>query len=444
MTRIEIIGAGLAGAEAAYQASKSGAEVVLYEMRPAKLTPAHKTGEFAELVCSNSLRAAGLENAVGVLKEEMRLLDSLIISTADENQIPAGGALAVDRSKFSRAITEKIRSIPNIEIVAAEIKKIPTNDQILIIASGPLTSDSLAESIREFTGEEYFYFYDSAAPIVTRESIDFTKVFEASRYDKGEPAYLNCPMDESTYKKFYAELMAAEKIPVHEFDREIFFDGCLPIEEMARRGEDVLRFAPMKPVGLKDPATGEIPYAVVQLRREDQNGNLYNLVGFQTRLKWNEQTRIFRMIPGLEHAEFARLGVMHRNSFLNAPKILRRTFQTRIDPTKFFAGQITGVEGYVESAASGLIAGINASRIFRGLDPLEFPIDTCIGSLGNYLETAESKNFQPMNVNFGLLPPLENRVKKKDKKRILGERALNSIRRFIDERISCDDNRCSS
>ena len=437
MKKVEIIGAGLSGVEAAYQASKFGCDVVLYEMRPSKMTPAHKTAEFAELVCSNSLRSSNLQNAVGILKEEMRLLDSIIISTADQTRVPAGDALAVDREKFSKLLTEKIRSIKNITVVETEIKKIPRDSEsVLIIATGPLTSGELAEDIRKFTGEEYFYFYDAAAPIVTRESIqpaiDSGKIFLASRYDKGEPAYFNCPMNEEEYKHFYSELMSGEKIEVHEFDQEKFFDGCLPIEEMARRGEDVLRFGPMKPVGLRD-SNDSMPHAVVQLRRENADATLFNLVGFQTRLKWNEQRRIFRLIPGLENAEFARLGVMHRNTFLNAPRILKSTYQTRIDDKIFFAGQITGVEGYVESSASGLIAGINAARVAQDLDALKFPAETCIGALGNYLETAESKNFQPMNVNFGLLSPLTERVRKSDKKKILSERALNSLQNFLRE-----------
>ena len=407
--KVHIIGAGLAGAEAAWQVSKFGVEVFLYEMRPAKKTPAHKTGNFAELVCSNSLRAAGLTNAVGVLKEEMRKLNSVIISAADENKIPAGGALAVDREKFSVAVTEKIKSLPNVKFFEEEItrlEKFISSEDILIIASGPLTEGKLAEEIKNLTGGDEFYFYDAAAPIVTFESINFDKAFKASRYDKGgDDAYINCPMTEEEYKNFRDALISAEKTKTHDFEKEIFFEGCLPIEVIAARGEDTLRFGPMKPVGLEDPRTKKIPYAVVQLRQDNSAASLYNLVGFQTHLTWGEQKKVFRMIPGLENAEFVRYGVMHRNTYINSPKVLSPTFQLKNNPKIFFAGQITGVEGYVESAASGLMAGVNAARLAKNLEPIIFPKETCHGALANYITTADEKNFQPMNITFGLLPP---------------------------------------
>lgn len=429
--KIHVVGAGLAGAEAAWQIARRGVEVVLHEMRPLKSTPAHKTSNFAELVCSNSLRAAALSNAVGVLKEEMRRLGSVIISSADETQIPAGGALAVDREKFSATVTEKVKAavtFANEEIASLE----KFADEILVIASGPLTEGALADEIKKLTGGDDFYFYDAAAPIVTAESINFDRAFKASRYDKGDAAYVNCPMTREEYLNFRAELVAAEKVKPHEFEREIFFEGCLPVEILAARGEDTLRFGPLKPVGLVDPRTGNLPYAVVQLRVENSAATLYNLVGFQTRLTWAEQRRVFRMIPGLEAAEFARLGVMHRNSYLNSPKILAPTFQLKSRPKIFFAGQMTGVEGYVESAAAGLVAGINAARLAQGLDALIFPAETCHGALAKYI-TTPNENFQPMNVTFGLLPPLEFRTKKADRKLKLAERALSSLEKFANE-----------
>ena len=430
--KVHVIGAGLAGAEAAWQIARRGVEVVLHEMRPLKSTPAHSTANFAELVCSNSLRAAGLSNAVGVLKEEMRRLGSVIMAAADESQIPAGGALAVDRNKFSAAVTEKVKAavtFANEEITSLE----NFADEILVIASGPLTEGALAEEIQRLTGGGDFYFYDAAAPIVTADSIDFSRAFKASRYDKGDDAaYVNCPMTREEYLSFRAELVDAEKVKPHEFEREIFFEGCLPVEILAARGEDTLRFGPLKPVGLVDPRTGKLPYAVVQLRVENSAATLYNIVGFQTRLTWQEQRRVFRMIPGLEAAEFARLGVMHRNSYLNSPKILAPTFQLKSQPKIFFAGQMTGVEGYVESAAAGLVAGINAARLAKGLDALIFPPETCHGALAHYI-TTPNENFQPMNVTFGLLPPLEFRTKKADRKLKLAERALAALEKFANE-----------
>ncbi len=429
--KVHIIGAGLAGAEAAWQIAKRGVEVIIYEMRPTKLTPAHKTGNFAELVCSNSLRAAGLSNAVGVLKEEMRRLDSVIMAAADENKIPAGGALAVDREKFSAAVTEKVKSVAT--VVNEEITTLDFDD-ILIIASGPLTEGALADEIKKLTGNAGFYFYDAAAPIVTAESINFEKAWAASRYDKGDGGYINCPMNQEEYLNFRAELINAEKTKPHDFEREIFFEGCLPIEVMAARGEDTLRFGMLKPVGLIDPRTEKIPYAVVQLRQENSAATLYNLVGFQTHLLWAEQRRVFRMIPGLETAEFVRYGVMHRNTYINSPQVLSPTFQLKANPKIFFAGQITGVEGYVESAAAGLVAGINSARMAQGSDALIFPIETCTGALANYITTADAENFQPMNITFGLLPPLNTKFKKADKKAKLAERALKTLDDFANER----------
>ncbi|MBR6013005.1 MAG: methylenetetrahydrofolate--tRNA-(uracil(54)-C(5))-methyltransferase (FADH(2)-oxidizing) TrmFO [Selenomonadaceae bacterium] len=435
--KVNIIGAGLAGAEAAWQISKFGVEINLFEMKPKKKSPAHKTGNFAELVCSNSLRAAGLSNAVGVLKEEMRKLNSVIISSADETKIPAGGALAVDREKFSELVTKKIKSLPNLNFFEEEVtdlQKFINSEDILIIASGPLTDGKLAEEIKNLTGGGEFYFYDAAAPIVTFDSINFDKAFKASRYEKGgDDAYINCPMTEEEYKNFREALISAEKTKTHDFEKEIFFEGCLPIEVIASRGEDTLRFGPMKPVGLEDPKTKKIPYAVVQLRQDNSAATLYNLVGFQTHLTWGEQKKVFRMIPGLENAEFVRFGVMHRNTYVNSPKILQPTFQLKNNPKIFFAGQITGVEGYVESAAAGLMAGINAARLAKDLEPIIFPKETCHGALANYITTADETNFQPMNVTFGLLPPLEKRVKKSDRKNFLAQRALNVIENFLTE-----------
>ena len=432
MKHISIIGAGLAGSEAAWQAALRGAEVTLYEMRPEKQTPAHKTGGFAELVCSNSLRGAGLENAVGVLKEEMRRLGSLIMAAADATRVPAGGALAVDRHGFSDYITQRIEAHPQIHVVRTEVQKVPlSEDMVTIVASGPLTEGALADDIARRTGGDSLYFYDAAAPIVSLESVDMTKAYRASRYGKGEAAYINCPMTEAEYRAFYAALVTAEKAPTHGFEKEKFFEGCMPVEVMAARGEDTLLYGPLKPVGLEHPVTGVRPFAVVQLRQDNAEGTLYNIVGFQTHLKWPEQRRVFGMIPGLEHAEFLRYGVMHRNTFLNAPRHLLPTYQLRGEERLLFAGQMTGVEGYVESASSGLVAGINAARLARGEAPLVFPETTCHGALAHYITTGEAEHFQPMNVNFGLLPPLPQRIRKKrEKKQRLAERALADIETF--------------
>ncbi|TCS82927.1 FADH(2)-oxidizing methylenetetrahydrofolate--tRNA-(uracil(54)-C(5))-methyltransferase TrmFO [Tepidibacillus fermentans] len=426
---INVIGAGLAGSEAAWQIAKCGVPVRLYEMRPIKNSPAHHTEHFAELVCSNSLRSNSLTNAVGLLKEEMRKFDSIIIDTADRYSVPAGGALAVDRNLFSQTITNAIKNHPLIEVVHQEVTDIP--EGLTIIATGPLTSDALAKRILELIGEEYLYFYDAAAPIIEKSSIDFSKVFIASRYDKGEAAYINCPMTEEEFNHFYDELVKAETAELKSFEKEIYFEGCMPVEVMGKRGRQTLLFGPMKPVGLIDPRTGKQPYAVVQLRQDNAEGTLYNIVGFQTHLKWGEQKRIIQLIPGLENAEIVRYGVMHRNTFINSPKLLKPTYQFKDRDNLFFAGQMTGVEGYVESAASGLIAGINAALLYKGKDPLVFPRETVFGSMAHYITTADPKHFQPMNANFGLLPPLSEKIKNKNDRNLqISQRSLNIILNF--------------
>ena len=432
MDKVIIIGAGLAGSEAAWQAAQRGITVELYEMRPEKSTPAHKTAGFAELVCSNSLRGAGLENAVGVLKEEMRRLDSIILEAADATRVPAGGALAVDREGFSRYITEKVSSHPLITVHHEEIGQIPsTEEAVVIVASGPLTAGSLAGDIAHRMGQDYLYFYDAAAPIVTLESVDMSKAYKASRYGKGEAAYINCPMEKDEYEHFWNELVTAEKTPTREFEKEKFFEGCMPVEEMASHGVDTLLFGPLKPVGLEHPETGKRPHAVVQLRQDNAAATLYNIVGFQTHLKWPEQRRVFGLIPGLEQAEFVRYGVMHRNTFINSPETMRATMQFKGEPRLFFAGQMTGVEGSVESAASGLVAGINAARLCQGKEPVVFPAETAHGALCHYITTAAQKHFQPMNVNFGIMAPLTERIRdKKRKKQRLAERALEKLMEF--------------
>ena len=429
--RVTVIGAGLAGSEAAWQIASRGVPVTLYEMRPVVKTPAHHTDKFAELVCSNSLRANGLTNAVGVLKEEMRMLNSLVIGSADRNSVPAGGALAVDRDGFSGEITETLHQHPLIEVVNEEIQHIP-EEGIVVIATGPLTSPALSSQIRELMGEDYFYFYDAAAPIVEKDSIDMSKVYLASRYDKGEAAYLNCPMTEEEFDAFYDALINAEVAQLKEFEKEIYFEGCMPIEIMMKRGKQTALFGPMKPVGLVNPHTGKLPHAVVQLRQDNAAGTLYNLVGFQTHLKWGEQKRIISMIPGLENAEIVRYGVMHRNTFVNSPRLLEQTYQVKTRPNLYLAGQMTGVEGYVESAASGLIAGINAARAAQGQEGIVFPQESTIGSMAYYITHADPDNFQPMNANFGLLPSLEKRIRnKKEKNEALASRALDGVRVFI-------------
>ncbi|AGA70019.1 tRNA:m(5)U-54 methyltransferase [Desulfitobacterium dichloroeliminans LMG P-21439] len=430
MPSIKVIGAGLAGAEAAWQIARHGIEVELYEMRPIKTTPAHHTDCFAELVCSNSLKGAGLENAAGLLKEEMRRLDSLLMRVADQVAVPAGGALAVDREKFSASVTKLLEEHPLIHISRQEVKDLPMSE-VAIVATGPLTSDELALEIQKMTGEDALSFYDAAAPIVTLESINTDKAFWASRYDKGDPDYLNCPMTEEEYRNFYNELIQAETAEVKGFERSKVFEGCMPVEVMASRGEQTLTFGPLKPVGLIDARTGKRSYAVVQLRKENREGTLFNLVGFQTHLKWGEQQRVFRLIPGLEQAEFVRYGVMHRNTFLNAPKILKSDYSLRQAPNLFFAGQITGVEGYVESIASGLVAGLNAVRRINNQPTLLFPAETALGALARHLEGSPSVNFQPMSINYGLLPPLEKRIKaKKEKNAKISERALAKLEEF--------------
>lgn len=432
MKKVIIVGAGMAGSEAAWQVAQRGIKVDLYEMRPEKSTPAHKTEKFAELVCSNSLRGAGLENAVGLLKEEMRQLNSIIMESADINRVPAGGALAVDREGFSQYITDKVKNHPNVTVINKEIETIPQEDDaITIIASGPLTSEVLAKSIGELTGQDYFYFYDAAAPLISKESVDMSKAYRASRYGKGTADYINCPMDKEEYEKFWQELTTAELAPIKEFEKAKFFEGCMPVEEMARRGIDTLLYGPLKPVGLEDPKTGKRPYAVVQLRQDNAADSLYNIVGFQTHLKWPEQKRVFGLIPGLENAEFVRYGVMHRNTFINSPELLRPTLQYKDRDDLLFAGQMTGVEGYIESAASGLVAGVNAAYLAKGENPVIFPEQTAHGSMCKYITSAVAKHFQPMNANFGLMPPLEERIRdKKLKKQKIAERALEFLAKF--------------
>jgi methylenetetrahydrofolate--tRNA-(uracil-5-)-methyltransferase len=429
MTQVTVVGAGLAGSEAAWQIAERGIKVKLYEMRPVKMTPAHRGGQFAELVCSNSLRSASLTNAVGVLKEEMRRLHSIVMKAADRHAVPAGGALAVDRESFSEEITQTLSRHPNIEIYHEEITELPEGPAV--IATGPLTSKSLSEKLKALTGEEYLYFYDAAAPIVEKDSIDMEKVFVQSRYDKGEAAYINCPMTEEEFDRFYEALIQAETAPLKDFEKEIFFEGCMPVEVLAKRGKKTLLFGPMKPVGLTDPRTGKQPFAVVQLRQDNSAGTLYNIVGFQTHLKWGPQKEVIRMIPGLENAEIVRYGVMHRNTFINSPKLLLPTYQFRKNDQLFFAGQMTGVEGYVESAASGLIAGINAARLVKGEEPVVPPRTTAIGSLAHYITHTDPKHFQPMNANFGLFEALPKRIRnKKERAEKYAERALDSIEEF--------------
>lgn len=430
LTIVNVIGAGLAGSEAAWQIAKRGVQVRLYEMRPVKQTAAHHTDKFAELVCSNSLRANTLTNAVGVIKEEMRMLDSVIIAAADQCSVPAGGALAVDRHEFAAFVTEKVKNHPLIEVINEEVTEIP--EGITIIASGPLTSPALAEQIQKLTSEDYLYFYDAAAPIVEKDSIDMDKVYLKSRYDKGEAAYLNCPMTEEEFDRFYDALIAAEVVPLKEFEKEIYFEGCMPFEVMAARGKKTLLFGPMKPVGLEDPKTGKIPYAVVQLRQDDAAGTLYNIVGFQTHLKWGPQKEVLQLIPGLENVEIVRYGVMHRNTFINSPRVLKPTYQLQNNDQLFFAGQMTGVEGYVESAGSGLIAGINAAKMALGEEVVTVPHESALGSMARYITEADPKNFQPMNVNFGLFPPLSKRYKTKEERGSKhAERALATIQNFM-------------
>ena len=440
--KVNVIGAGLAGSEAAWQLAQRGIPVRLYEMRPLKYSPAHHTDGFGELVCSNSLRANNIENAVGLLKEELRRCDSLIMRCADDNQVPAGGALAVDREKFSAQITETIKQHPMIEIVYEEVTRVP-EDEITIIATGPLTEGAMAEYVKQVTSQDDFYFYDAAAPIVTAESINYDKAFWASRYDKGDADYLNCPMTEEEYNQFYDALTSAELIETKEFEKEKFFEGCMPIEAMASRGRQTLLFGPMKPVGLVDHRKeDEEFYAVVQLRKDNLEGTLFNIVGFQTRMKWGEQKRVLQMIPGLENAEIVRYGVMHRNTFVNSPIALESTCRIKSREQLFLAGQITGVEGYVESTASGLVAGINAARMYQEQELVKFPLTTAIGGLMNYIVTADSKHFQPMNVNFSLIPGLEGKKirNKKEKNALIAQRALEHLDAFIQQELNKKNN----
>lgn len=424
---VNVIGAGLAGVEAAYQLAKRGINVRLYEMRPVKMTPAHHTGNFAELVCSNSLRGDNFNNAVGVLKNEMEKLDSVIIRFARENSVPAGGALAVDREKFSKAVTDFITNHPLIEVIHEEVTSI--DDNPTIIASGPLTSDSLSDKIKELLGDEYFYFFDAAAPIIEKDSVNFDVAYYKSRYDKGDNEYINCPMNEEEFNNFYDELMKAEVVKPKDFE-EKFFEGCMPFEEMARRGKQTLLFGPMKPVGLSKP-DGSRPYAVVQLRQDNVQASLYNIVGFQTHLTWPEQKRIIHMIPGLENATFVRYGVMHRNSFICSPKFLNQDYSLKGHKGIFFAGQITGVEGYVESAQSGIVAGINMARYLENKESIIFPRETVMGALAHYITHSDPDSFQPMKANFGILPDLEIRVKKKMRKEAYANRAVEVMDGFL-------------
>lgn len=441
MKKVTVLGAGLAGCECAWQLAKRGIEVRLFEMKPNKMTPAHSSEYFAELVCSNSLRSDELTNAVGLLKAEMRKMGSLIMESADSNRVAAGGALAVDREGFSRYITDKIKSCTNIELVSEEATDFPEGE--LVVATGPLTSDALAERLEKLCNCTGLHFYDAVAPIVTLESVDMDSAFFASRYDKGTADYVNCPMNEEEYKAFVKELVSAKEAPVHGFDDGGVFEGCMPVEVMARRGEETLRFGPLKPVGLRDPRTGKDNYAVVQLRRDNADGTIYNLVGFQTHLTWGEQKRVFSMIPALKNAEFVRYGVMHRNTYLNSPQLLDRYYRLKSDSRISFAGQMTGVEGYVESAASGMLVGIETAARLLELEPVNFPQETAIGALGLYISGGSVGDFQPMNINFGIITPLGYRVKgKRNKNAEISARSLKIIDELMEKEVFCrEDNR---
>lgn len=429
---VHVIGAGLAGCEAVTQLTRHGIPVILHEMRPVKSDEAHKTAYFAELVCSNSLRAGNIENAVGLLKEEMRRLGSLIMQKADKHQVPAGGALAVDRDGFAAAVTEAVKANPLVTVIHEEVTDLESLEGTVIVASGPLTSDALFADIKKLLQADYLHFFDAAAPIVTADSLDYDKVYRASRYDKGGADYLNCPFyTKEEYVAFWESLCNAESAPVKDFEHDVF-EACMPIEEMAARGEDTMRFGPLKPVGLIDPRNGKEAYAVVQLRQDNAAASLYNLVGFQTHLKWPEQRRVFGMIPGLENAEFVRFGVMHKNTYLNSPQLLDKHFNLRSNKRFYFAGQMTGVEGYVESAASGLMAGLAAARAVLELPEVEFPDVTAHGALANYISNPAIENFQPMNINFGLIPPLTVRIRKKREKNAqIAARALEALDGFM-------------
>ena len=435
MNHVTVIGAGLAGSECAWQLAQRGVAVTLREMKPEKRTPAHVTDYFAELCCSNSLRGAGLENAVGLLKEELRRLHSLIMRCADATAVPAGGALAVDREGFARKVTEAVLSHPNITMIPGEVTSIPEGD--VVIASGPLTSDLLADAIAaRLGGGNTLNFFDAAAPLVSYDSVDMNSAYFASRYDKGTPDYINCPMTREEYLAFWQALTTAQEAEVHGFEDKNVFEGCMPVEVMARRGEDTLRFGPLKPRGLIDPKTGKEPYAVVQLRRDNADGSIYNLVGFQTHLKWPEQRRVFTMIPALRDAQFLRYGVMHRNTYLDSPRLLDRYYRLKSDPRIVFAGQMTGVEGYVESCASGFLAGVELARRLNGQAPIDFPAETAIGALGLYVSNGSVGDFQPMNINFGIIPPLDHRVKgKRNKNAELSRRSLDILSQTIEQEV---------
>lgn len=426
---INVIGGGLAGSEAAFFLAEQGLKVKLREMRPAQMTPVHRTANLAELVCSNSLKSDLPDTAQGLLKSEMRIMGSLLLQCAETAKVPAGSALAVDRDLFSELVTRRLREHSNITIINEEITSLPA-DEITVLATGPLTSDALSSVLKEYTGEENLHFYDAVAPSITEESLDKSIVFKASRYGKGSDDYYNCPLNQEQYEKFYNCLLEADINEGHPVDKKLFFSGCMPIEVMARRGKDTLRFGPMRPVGLKC-ADGSRAYAIVQLRQEDKDGRIYGLVGFQTRLKWGDQDKVFRLIPGLEKAEFVRYGVMHRNTYLNSPRLLLPTLQLRTAPKIIFAGQVTGVEGYMESAATGIFAGINAARLAQGDSPLHLPADSMLGALVNFITTADSKSFQPINANFGILPPLADPVRdKKIRYSLYVERALQAMSKF--------------
>jgi methylenetetrahydrofolate--tRNA-(uracil-5-)-methyltransferase len=428
--RVTIVGGGLAGSEAAWQLARRGVSVDLFEMRPVQKTPVHQTGDLAELVCSNSLRGNALDQAAGLLKEEMRRMGSLIIRVADEVRVPAGSALAVDRGLFARKVTEAVTALPQVTLHRAETPRLP-DGPVVIVATGPLTSDALAAESAAFVGQTHLYFYDAVSPVVDAETIDFSRTFRASRYGKGGDDYVNCPLDEAEYDAFYRALTTAECAELHAFDHEFFFEGCLPVEVIASRGRDTLLFGPMKPVGLVDPRTGRRPFAVVQLRQDNLAASHFSVVGFQTQLKWGEQKRVFQMIPGLAQAEFVRMGMIHRNTYVNAPSTLEPTFETRRRSGLFFAGQMSGVEGYVESAASGLLAGVGAAFRARGEEPVAFPEETALGALGRYIARSDPKHYQPTNIAFGLLPELAQRVRDKARRRMaMSERALGSLERF--------------
>ena len=431
--KVSVIGAGLAGSEAAWQLARRGVEVELYEMKPLKRTPAHVTDDFAELCCSNSLRSDQLENAVGLLKEELRRLGSLIMTCADATRVEAGGALAVDRHGFSAMVTEKIRSCPGITVIPAEVTELPEGE--VLVASGPLTSDALAQRLGALLGADTnLHFYDAAAPLIAADSVDMDSAWLGSRYGKGSADYVNCPMTQPEYDAFWQALTTAEEAPVHGFEDQKVFEGCMPVEVMARRGHDTLLYGPLKPRGLDDPRTGRWPYAVVQLRRDNAEGSVYNMVGFQTHLRFPEQRRVFSMIPALRHAEFLRYGVMHRNTFLDSPRLLDRYYRLKKEPRITFAGQMTGVEGYVESCASGFLAAVELSRRLRGLAPLDLPQETALGALGLYISDASVTQFQPMNVNFGIMPPLDRRIKgKREKNAELSRRSLEIVDRMKEE-----------